>query len=137
MTSLTLKARETFAQDRYATEATGVAIDEVGDLSAQCHLDLQDIHRNAMGAVMGGAIFTLADLAFAAAANSRCLADGLRIGWVSTSSTVHYLAQPDGNRLVAETRCLKQGKSSCLFTIDIRDERGLVATVTTEGRKIS
>ena len=34
-----------------------------------CEMPIEDIHRNAMGNIMGGAIFTLADFALAIAGN--------------------------------------------------------------------
>ena len=57
-----------FESDRFATE-NGAVIDEIGDHSATCSLVITDSHRNAMGAVMGGTYFMLADFAFAVAAN--------------------------------------------------------------------
>ena len=134
MTNLTHKAREVFAHDRYATESTGVEIDEVRESYARCTLTLTPLHRNAMGTVMGGVLFTLADLAFAIAANSRCLADDLPLQWVSLSSTIQYLGQTHGSTLVAETNCVKQGGSTCVYSISIHDEHDKqIALVTTTG----
>ena len=137
MTSLTLKAREVFAHDRYATEATGAVIEHVDDGSAQCSLALAPHHRNALGAVMGGVMFTLADLAFAAAANSALLAGDEEIAWVSTNSTIHYLAQPHGDRLTATARRVRQGRTACVFTIAVADADGTpIALVTTAGSRL-
>ena len=54
MTSLTHKAVEVFAHDLYATRATGVTIEAVEQDFARCQVELQELHRNAMGGVMGG-----------------------------------------------------------------------------------
>ena len=62
------EVRRIFAGDRFATE-NGAVIEEIGDHSATCSLVITDSHRNAMGAVMGGTYFMLADFAFAVAAN--------------------------------------------------------------------
>ena len=62
------KVREFFKNDRYATE-TGAVIDEIGDHYAKVSLTINDHHKNAMGGVMGGVYFTLADFAFAVASN--------------------------------------------------------------------
>lgn len=62
------EVRKLFKKDRFATES-GAVINEIGERYAKCSLKLSDSHRNALGAVMGGAIFTLADFAFAVAAN--------------------------------------------------------------------
>ena len=50
--------RKMFEHDRFATE-NGMVIEETGDGYAKCSLVLEARHRNAMGAVMGGAPFTL------------------------------------------------------------------------------
>ena len=57
-----------FEKDRFATD-NGAVIDEVDDHYAKCSLKIEDRHRNAMGAVMGGVYFTLADFALAVASN--------------------------------------------------------------------
>ena len=54
--------REKFSQDRFAT-VNGAVIDAVDEGYAQCSVKLNETHRNALGEVMGGAIFTLADFA--------------------------------------------------------------------------
>ena len=60
------EAQAYFQGDRFATEA-GMTLDALGEKSAVCSVTLSERHRNANGGVMGGAIFTLADFAFAAA----------------------------------------------------------------------
>lgn len=138
MTNLTHSARTIFANDRYATEATGVVIDLVEPGFARCYLDIQPHHRNAMGAVMGGVFFTLADLAFAAAANTSRIQDHEALEWVSLGSSIQYLSQPKGQRLIAETTCIKQGRTTCVFNIRICDElNNPTALVTTTGMKIN
>lgn len=123
--------------DRYATALTGVRLDLVEAGRACCSLDLEAAHRNAMGAVMGGVMFTLADLAFAAAANAQDIEAGNPLSWVSLGSTIHYLAQPRGARLIAVTCCVRQGRTTCVFNIHIHDENNTpVALVTTTGMKI-
>lgn len=60
--------REFFAKDRFATE-NGAVIEAVGKNTATVGMKIEPRHRNAAGIVMGGAIFTLADFAFAVASN--------------------------------------------------------------------
>jgi len=62
------EVRKMFQNDRFATENYAV-IDEIGNGYAKCSMQINDRHRNAMGTVMGGASFTLADFAFAVASN--------------------------------------------------------------------
>ena len=138
MTNLTHKAQQRFALDRYATETTGIHIEAANDHYARCTLTLTPLHRNAMGAVMGGVVYTLADLAFAVAANSRCLADDTPLQWVTLNSNIHYLGQTHDATLAAETTCIKHGSSTCLYNISIRDEHNRqIALVTTTGMKVA
>ena len=122
--------RKIFEADRFATE-NGAVIEEVGDLTATCSLVLTDSHRNAMGAVMGGVYFMLADFAFAVAANWQ------KIGWVSLRSDISFLSAAKGDKLIAKAVCVKDGKSTACYRIDVTDDLGnLTATVTTTGYRI-
>ena len=64
-----LAAQEFFKDDRFQ-KLVGVNIEEVGDGYAVCGVNLDENHFNADGIVQGGVIYTLADSAFAVAANS-------------------------------------------------------------------
>ena len=64
------KWKEFFKADRFATHA-GVELLEVKLGHARTRMLVTQEHLNAGGVCQGGALFTLADLAFAAAANSR------------------------------------------------------------------
>ena len=55
--------------DKFAIMA-GVELLEVGNGYARARMEIRPEHLNGGGVCQGGAIFTLADLAFAAAANS-------------------------------------------------------------------
>ena len=77
---------------------------------------------------MGGAIFTLADFAFAVASN--CAGTGV----VTLTSQISYLGTAKGERLIAEARRVKQGRSTGYYTVSVRDELGNpVAEVTGTG----
>lgn len=129
---LTTTARQIFANDRFATETSGIAIAHVGSHEATCTLALDERHRNARGAAMGGALFTLADFAAAVAANSECLVDGV-LHWVSLDATIHYLAPAQGNSLIASSIPLKVGHSTALYqtTIESPDNGKKIAIVET------
>lgn len=58
-----------FKNDRYAA-LTGIEILETGLGFCKARLKIEDKHLNAANVVQGGAIFTLADFAFAVASNS-------------------------------------------------------------------
>ena len=91
--------REKFKKDIYATESTGAVIDEVGENYAVCSLDLNGSHRNAVGAVMGGVMFTLADFAFAVAANS----GGRTV--VTLTSSISFISGVKGKRMIEDAVC--------------------------------
>ena len=90
-----MTAQEFFKNDRFATNA-GVEL-----------IEIKPEHLNAGARTQGGAIFTLADLALAAAANSHgTLA-------FSLSSTITFLrASGPGDTLFAEARERYIGRST-------------------------
>ena len=111
-----------FENDRFATE-NGAVIEEVDDHYARCTLRVEERHRNAMGAVMGGVYFTLADFAFAVAANWQ------EIGTVSLTSDIAYLGTAKGDRLTAEAVCVKNGRTTSYYRIEVKDEFGKLAAI--------
>ncbi len=113
-----------FEKDRFATE-NGAVIDEVDDHYAKCSLKIEDRHKNAMDAVMGGVYFTLADFALAVASNWQ------EMGSVSLSSEITYLTSAKGEKLTAEAICIKNGRKTSYYRIDVRDEYGNLAAAVT------
>ena len=111
------EARAFFSNDRFATE-NGMTLEACDDAHAVTSLALSGRHLNAHGGVMGGAIFTLADFAFAALTNDR----GRRT--VAQQVSINYLAAPKGGRLVATARYRKDGRSSCVVNVDVTDDEG-------------
>lgn len=121
------EVRKFFEADRFATE-NGAVIEEIGDRSATCSLMITDSHRNAMGVVMGGVYFILADFAFAVAANWE------KVGCVSLRSDISFLGAAKGEKLIAKAVCVRNGKTTALYRVDVTDEFGnLTATVTATG----
>ena len=125
------EVRKIFEGDRFATE-NGAVIEEIGHHSATCSLVITDSHRNAMGAVMGGTYFMLADFAFAVAANWETM------GCVSLRSDISFLGTAKGKKLIAKAVCLKNGRTTACYRVDVSDEFGnLVATVTATGYHVT
>ena len=121
------EVRKIFEGDRFATE-NGAVIEAVGDRCATCSLTITDSHRNAMGAVMGGTYFMLADFAFAVAANWE------KMGCVSLRSDISFLGAAKGTRLIAKAVCIKDGRTTACYRVDVTDELGnLTATATVTG----
>ena len=111
--------RGRFQADRFAVEAAGAVIEEAEPGRAVCALDLRPEHMNANHTPMGGAIFTLADFAFAVAVNS--FAERVT---VSRQVSITFLSPAKGRRLSAEARCLRAGRTACLYEVKVRDELG-------------
>ena len=122
------EARRIFASDTYATEQTGIVIEAAEPGYAKCSLKIDGRHKNAMGNVMGGVYFTMADYAFAIASNLCGKTT------VTQTSQIVYLSAVKGSVLYAETEKIKEGRTTCFYKIMITDDTGAqVAYVTTTG----
>ncbi|MCR5234654.1 MAG: PaaI family thioesterase [Lachnospiraceae bacterium] len=108
----------------YATELTGICIDEIGEDYAKCSLKLTEKHRNAYGGIMGGAIYTLADLAFAVASNF-----GKEYKTVSLTTSASFMSASKGSILYASARLIKDGRRNCFFTVTVTDDLDKVIAV--------
>ncbi len=106
-----------FQKDTFAMDV-GIVADEIGKERVVCSLAIEDRHRNADGAVMGGAIFTLGDFAFALFANRH------KIATVTLSASIHYLGVAKGKTLIATVTPIKEGRSVVNAEIMITDELG-------------
>jgi acyl-CoA thioesterase len=114
----TEEARLFFQKDKFATETTGIVIENVLENYSKCSLKICEKHMNAANSVMGGAIFTLADFSFAVASNTK---DSLT---VTASSTINYLGPAKGDSLISECTLIKDGKRVCYYEINICDNLG-------------
>ena len=125
------EVREIFKNDRFATE-NGAYIEEIGEKYAKCSLTLTDRHKNAMGAVMGAVYFTVADFAFAAATNHQAMTT------VSLTSEISFFGQPKGDKLIAEAACVRDGRTTCYYRVDVKDEGGKIcAAVSITGYHVA
>ena len=107
-----------FANDRFATEAAGCRVVSGEHGRAVCSMELADVHRNAMGNVMGGAIFTLADFALAICCN---------IGeepTVSVDSSISFFRSTQGAARTATAVCDKPGRHLGFYTVTVEDDLG-------------
>ena len=111
------EAKAFFSDDRFAT-GNGMTLDELDGEHSTCSLVLGERHLNAHGGVMGGAIFTLADFAFAALTNDR------ERSTVAQQVSISYLSAPKGRKLFATARYRKDGRSSCVVNVDVTDDTG-------------
>ena len=114
--------------DRFAA-ANGISIVEIKEGYAVATMVVTDQHSNAGGVCQGGAIFTLADLVFAALVNSR--------GYLSfaISSTIYYhLSGNIGDTLIAEGRFLQNHPKIPAAEVVVKNQDGVhIATFTAQG----
>jgi acyl-CoA thioesterase len=91
-------------------------------------MPLDVCHQNKMGNAHGGAIFTLTDMAFAAACKN------LGIHCVTAQCSISYLAPGEGEYLRAEAEAVKIGRHLAVFDVIVTDSRKRkVATATMTG----
>ncbi len=109
--------REFFRADRFATEM-GAVITACGEEGATVEMTAQEQHLNAAGTVQGGALFTLADFAFAVAAN----AGGVLT--VSLQNSISFLHPARPGRLRAEARRISETRRTCCYEVSVTDESG-------------
>ena len=107
-----------FSGDHFATQAAGCRIVEGWKGHAVAEMDLAEIHKNAQGNIMGGAIFTLADFALAIASN---IGTGPA---VNAMSTIMYLSATRGTKLIATADCAKAGRRLGFYAVRVTDDTG-------------
>ncbi|MDD3154803.1 MAG: PaaI family thioesterase [Victivallaceae bacterium] len=118
-----LNEKDTFCR------SNGIVLTKVEEGHAEAELTIDANKLNAGNMVQGGAIFTLADFAFAGAANSY---EGLRA--VAMNASISFLRPGTGSKLFAVAEVVSKGKRSCLVETSVRDEaQKLVAKITTTG----
>ncbi|MBR5534169.1 MAG: PaaI family thioesterase [Ruminiclostridium sp.] len=123
--------KEKFIHDAFVSDGLEAVIDEASYGHARVSMDILPRHCNALGIPMGGAIFTLADFAFAVAANQ-----GRDV--VTQASQITFLKAAQGKRLIAEARLVKDGKRVCFYEVKVNDDLGNeVAFVTINGYVVS
>jgi acyl-CoA thioesterase len=116
--------RREFQKDRFATE-NGIVIDSVTEDRVACSLELSGSHRNMAGGVQGGAIFTLADLAFAVHSNLAMVCGEDTGVTVGQSCSISFLRSTKGSRLTAVSTCISKGRSMSVYRICVEDDLGV------------
>lgn len=124
------EAIEYFKNDKFAYNS-GMVVKDLGEDFSVCTMELDDRHLNANGGIMGGVMFTLADLAFAALSNN------IHRPTVAQQVSINYLAAPKGKTLNARAELIKSGRSSTIIQVKITDETGReIALFTGTGFKL-
>ncbi|MDR0429454.1 MAG: PaaI family thioesterase [Tannerellaceae bacterium] len=113
--------------DAFAVNA-GVELLEIGNGYAKARMEIRPVHLNGGGVCQGGAIFTLADLAFAAAVNSHA-----RLTF-SINSSINFFKSEKQGFLYAEAKEVFSHKRLANCEINITNEAGeLIATFNGTG----
>jgi acyl-CoA thioesterase len=121
------KIKDLFKNDRFAAE-NGVTLEKAAPGYAEAKIEITEKHLNGLGSVMGGAIFTLADFAFAAASNSKGFAT------VSCSSSINFFCAPKGKTIKAKATEVFSSRKLCTYNVDIFDaENNFVARYVGNG----
>lgn len=117
---MTLK--DFFDNDRFAV-GNGVKLIEFGEGRAIAEMQIEEKHLNGTGTVQGGALFTLADLAFAAAANSR----GKMA--VSLDANISFIKAVSSGKLTAIASEIYLRRTVAGYKVDITAENGELVAV--------
>lgn len=121
------KARQFFNEDKFQS-LVGVEIEEVENGHSVCSIKLTKDHFNSDGLVQGGVLFTLADSAFAVAANST---DSFV---VTLTASMQYMTKATGSLIKAEATLVNTSKRVCFYRVEVKDEIGeLVAVANMTG----
>ncbi len=108
--------REFFKKDRFA-EYVGLELVAASPGTATVRLEIRQEHLNGMDLVHGGAIFALADFAFAVASNSHGTAA------LGINATISYLKATRGGVLTADAVEVAKNHKTATYQINITNEK--------------
>ncbi len=124
------RLNQTFAEDHFVKDSLNATIVAAAPGSATCRMTICPTHCNALGIPMGGVIFTLADFAFAVAANQ----DEKNV--VTSAAQINFLKPARGHILTAEAQMIRDEGRNCFYSVLVTDEQGTkVAFATANGRR--
>ena len=108
---------EQMKKDTFA-RLLGIELLEVGPGRSRVRMTVGKEHRNSVGMVHGGVIFTVADYAFAVACNS--------YGTVAVAVNCHisFLRPPAGETLVAEATEVSKSRRLGTYDVKVADGEG-------------
>jgi acyl-CoA thioesterase len=111
-----------FERDLFAKH-TGIELVSVSTGHAVARMRLEPHHRNGVGTAQGGAIFTLADFAFAAASNSHGTVA------VAINVSITFMKAATSGTLEAEAREVALNPRLGSYTVNVTDESGHLVAV--------
>lgn len=110
--------RSVMEKDVFAAQVAGCRILEASSGFGRCSMRVEQHHRNAMGNIMGGAIFTLADYALSIASNYGSEPT------MSVSCSIEFISVSHGSELFASAELDKSGRSTVFGTVRVTDDTG-------------
>src|ERR1700690_1553330 len=106
----------------YFAEELGIKVLEAKDGYAKVSMKIDKKHTNALGFTHGGAIFSLADYAFAQACN---FGDNVA---VAVQVSINFLKPSvEGDILTAEAVRVSDGKTMGLYNVTVKKEEKIIA----------
>ncbi len=106
-----------FKNDKFA-ERANIELLSVCAGSARARMTLHSHHLNGYGTVQGGAIFTLADFAFAAASNSHGTVA------VAINVSITFMKAGISGTLWADAREISRNPKLGSYTVEVKDDQG-------------
>jgi acyl-CoA thioesterase len=106
-----------FKNDQFA-ERANIELLAVSPGQARAKMALHPHHLNGYGTVQGGAIFTLADFAFAAASNSHGTVA------VAINVSITFMKAAKTGTLWAEAREMSRNFKLGSYTVEVKDDQG-------------
>lgn len=104
-------------QDRFC-KCNGIRLREIREGYAEAVLDVEEKHLNGLNVVQGGAVYTLCDLAFAGAANSR----GVKA--IGMNASVSYIRPGTAPLVRAVATEISRGMKTVVCNVDAFNTEG-------------
>lgn len=108
--------------DTYA-QYLGINVVDIKPGYAKAYLDIKDHHKNGLRITHGGAIFSLADITFAAASNS------YGHPAVAINANISFLKAGTNGRVTAEAFENSCGTKLASYTINVTNEQGEICAI--------
>ena len=112
-----MDVKEFLSKDHFAS-LLGIELLEAGNGMAKAKLEIKDKHLNGLDIAHGGAIFSLADLAFAAASNSHGNVA------VAIHAGIYFIKSVLNGTLYAEATEISRNNKIATYTINITNDQG-------------
>lgn len=101
----------------------GIELLDVSPGTAVASMQVRDCHLNSLGIAHGGAVFALADFAFAAASNSHGTVA------LALSATISFVKAGRIGVLTAEAREVSVSRKIGTYTVNVTDEAGQTVAI--------